>query len=385
MSILHCSVLNTVDDITDEQWHSLNCGSNIYFNKALLKAFESANTHIEFKYILVLNKVLKPLAIACLQILPINLASIATNLSISEKINHKLNCFFGRNMVKVLFCGNVFVSGEHGIFVSPNANTKDTLKAISKCIKSLSTNPKKEIDVIFIKDFKEDSLKLTDQFTAYRYSRLDVEPNMILTIAQKFSNFDDYKTQLKSKYRVKVNKADQKSATLECRVLDETELNALLPELQKLYENTVSKSNFNAQTLNLETYLNLKRSFKNKFIIQGYFLDHTLVGFLSGLVNNNQLDAHFVGIDYNQNKRYSIYPRILNDYVRLGFGLNLDSVNFGRTASEIKSTLGATPEDLVCYIRHKKSITNLFLKPFISQVSMKPFKLHQPFKTKKEA
>ncbi|OIQ29926.1 MAG: hypothetical protein BM564_03910 [Bacteroidetes bacterium MedPE-SWsnd-G2] len=385
MSALHCSVLNTVDDIKEEQWQSLNCETNIYFNKALFKAFENANQHIEFNYILVLNKEEKAVAIATLQILPIDVDSIATNLSFSERINHKLSCFFRKNQVKVLFCGNVFVSGEHGIFVSSHADSKATFKALSKCIKTISTDHSKGIDVIFIKDFKEESLKLTDQFTSYRYSRLEVEPNMILELTHSFSSFEEYKSQLKSKYRVKVNKADQKSEILETKPLDVNAIKSLLPELQRLYENTVSKSNFNAQILNLETYLNLKYSYQNEFIIQGYFLENKLVGFLSGLVNNKQLDAHFVGIDYNYNKQYSIYPRILNDYVRLGFELNVERVNFGRTASEIKSTLGAVPEDLVCYIRHKKSITNLFLKPFFSQISMKPFKQHQPFKTKKEA
>jgi hypothetical protein len=52
----------------------------------------------------------------------------------------------------------------------------------------------------------------------------------------------------------------------------------------------------------------------------------------------------------------------------------------GRTASEIKSTLGAQPRTLTCYCKHKYYLPNLILKPFIKNVKIKSFKQHQPFK-----
>ena len=110
-----------------------------------------------------------------------------------------------------------------------------------------------------------------------------------------------------------------------------------------------------------------------------------MVGFLSALKTNNHLDAHFIGLDYTLNKECAIYPRILNDYVRLGIELKVSQINFGRTASEIKTTIGAQPEQLMCYIRHKRPLVNTLLKPFFKMVKIKSFKEHKPFKTKKEA
>ena len=60
--------------------------------------------------------------------------------------------------------------------------------------------------------------------------------------------------------------------------------------------------------------------------------------------NETHFDAHFIGIDYSKNKEFAIYPRILNDYVRLGIETKSNQINLGRTASEIKSTLGAKPK-----------------------------------------
>ena len=43
---------------------------------------------------------------------------------------------------------------------------------------------------------------------------MKVEPNMIITLQPEWKSFDDYKNALKSKYRVKANKADSKSKDL---------------------------------------------------------------------------------------------------------------------------------------------------------------------------
>ena len=98
--------------------------------------------------------------------------------------------------------------------------------------------------------------------------------------------------------------------------------------------------------------------------MKAYFLEDKLVGFLTALVNKNALDAHFIGLDYELNKSHAIYPRILNDYVRLGIEKQVSSINLGRTASEIKTTIGANPLELSCYIKHKNPFLNSLIKPF---------------------
>mgnify|MGYP000241723073 CR=1 FL=1 len=153
----------------------------------------------------------------------------------------------------------------------------------------------------------------------------------------------------------------------------------------KLYENTIANADFNAQVLNLDTYIHLRAIFHDDFIVKAYFYEDKLVGFLSALANNNHLDAHFIGLNYDLNRQHAIYPRILNDYVRIGIEKRVSHINFGRTASEIKTTIGATPVNLTCYIKHKRSFLNSIIKFIIKRVKLKEFKQHHPFKTKKEA
>jgi predicted transcriptional regulator len=72
---------------------------------------------------------------------------------------------------------------------------------------------------------------------------------------------------------------------------------------------------------------------------------------------------------------------MLYDYIEIAIQKKIKTLNFGRTASEIKSSVGATPQDLTMYLRHKKSITNRILKLFLQRVQPTPFQQKIPFKS----
>lgn len=375
---LKSEIFTTVDAIPKRYWDSVNCCTNIYYSPEFLRAFELANTDIEFNYIFILKNN-EAVAFANTQIVTIGIKTITKNISMSNKIRRIVNNMFCNNHIKVLFCGNVFLSGEYGTFLKDGEPKVETFNAIAEGVKRLSKNTKK-LSAIFIKDFEYESLPITNQLESFDYTAMEVEPNMIISLKPEWLSFNDYKNALKSKYRVKANKADSKSKHLEAKFFDEKDIEIHKHQLQELYQNTISNADFNAQILNLDTYINLKKAFKDAFIVKGYFLENKLVGFLSAMKNDTHLDAHFIGIDYSKNKEFAIYPRILNDYVRLGIETKSNQINLGRTASEIKSTLGAEPKALTCYCKHKRYLPNQVLKPFIKNVHIKSFKQHSVFK-----
>lgn len=378
MPKLTTSFYTSIDDIEPEHWNSLGC-SNIYYSPEFLKAFELAHDDIEFNYI-VIFKGEEAIAFANTQIVTISIETITKNVKVSDGLKGYINRIFNKNSPRILFCGNVFLSGEYGTFLKEGKDKIVTFKAIADAVKQLYQS-NKSLNAIFIKDFKEESLYITDELKTYDYIPMRVEPNMIIHLKEEWSSFEDYKNALKSKYRVKANKADSTSKVLEAKEFTAEDIELYKDQMQALYENTIANSNFNAQVLNLNTYTHLKAFFGDKFIVKGYFHDNKLVGYLSAMVNGEHLDAHFIGLNYGLNKQCAIYPRILNDYVRLGIAHQSKRINLGRTASEIKSTLGAQPEDLMCYIRHRKSFQNQIMKPFIKNVQIKSFKQHHPFKT----
>lgn len=378
MSITNALFFNAVKDIPQEFWQQLQC-KNTYYTPEFLHAYEIANNDIVCKYIVIVNEKHEATAFAITQLVTIPIETITQNIKISDNFKKQINSLFCNSTLRIMFCGNIFLSGEYGTFIRKGENTNEMFHALAKALKKLMKATKK-LQAVFVKDFKKSSLKLTDQLIDYKYTAMKVEPNMIITLQPEWKSFDDYKNALKSKYRVKANKADSKSKSLIAKEFTAQEIEYYKSELQALYENTIANADFNAQVLNLNTYTHLKKSYGSQFIVKGYFLENKLIGFLSAMMHQKNLDAHFIGLNYSLNKEYAIYPRILNDYVRLGIQYGATHINLGRTASEIKSTLGAKPQDLICYIRHKKLFINSLIRPFIKKIKIKSFKEHAPFK-----
>lgn len=379
MSTTNAHFFNAVKDIPQEYWQQLRCTQNTYYTPEFLHAYEIANDDIVCRYIVIVNEKQEATAFAITQLVTIPIETITQNIKISDRFKKRINSLFCNSTPRIMFCGNIFLSGEYGTFIREGEDINVMFHALAKALKKLMKDTKK-LQAVFVKDFKKSSLRLTDQLQDYKYTPMKVEPNMIITLQPEWKSFDDYKSALKSKYRVKANKADSKSEQLEVKRFTAQEVEHYKSELQALYENTIANANFNAQVLNLNTYTHLKESYGEQFIVKGYFLDGKLVGFLSAMVNQENFDAHFIGLDYSLNKEYGIYPRILNDYVRIGIEHGAKRINLGRTASEIKSTLGAKPQDLTCYIRHKKPLLNAAMRPFIKNIKIKSFKEHKPFK-----
>jgi len=380
---------SSVKDIPEVIWEELQCGPNVYFNPKYLISLEKNNPQITFNYIVILDQEKKAIAFASIQIIDFQLDGIEHSLT---KNFDKLKCF-GRRIgvfpklkpIKLLVCGNVFVSGEHGIFIQKNQDKQKVIKEVAKAISHLTNSNKtltNDISIYLIKDFIKESLSITNELHDLNYYSFNVEPNMVLKLDEDWNTFQVYLDAMKTKFRVKARRALKLSSHLVVKETSIENIKIILPEITKLYKKVSEKADFSLGDFNLETYMSLKNKFGDAYVLKTYWHQDNIVGFMSGIINTHSLDAHFVGIDYTLNREFAIYQRMLYDYVEIAISKKLKLINFGRTASEIKSSIGAIPQELTCYIRHKKSITNKFIKPFLNYIEPKPFVQKNPFKTK---
>ncbi|MDC3388381.1 peptidogalycan biosysnthesis protein [Flavobacteriaceae bacterium] len=379
-------IFNYIDEVPNLVWESLSIANNVYFSKGYLNAFEVNNSNrIQFFYLVVYNKE-KPISIAVIQVLEFDFFQVDFTSNANafvQKASSWLGRLMKRDYVKIMICGNVFLSGEHGIYIKPKEDKKLVIEELIKGVQAIINANKyleKWVDIILLKDIITKSLPIANNLKTYNYSPVQVDPNMVLTLDSSWKNFEDYLNSFKSKYRVKAKKAYKTSEGLIVKDFTSEDIKTHKKELENLYYNVKNKSSFNPETLNIATYISLKEVLGNDFLLRGYFLEDKLVGFMSGVVNKTSLDAHYVGIDYELNKQNAIYSRMLYDYVRIGIDRRLKRINFGRTSGEIKSTLGAVPEELTCYVRHKKSIANFLFKPFLRKIKPAVFEQRNPFK-----
>jgi len=382
---------SSISEIPKSIWDFVGISNSYYFHPDYLSALAKNHPEIQFFYIVQYDDAKKPVAFSTIQIVNFEIENVQNSvfpaLDSVKKVATKLHIFSPKKPFKIVTCGNIFVSGEHGIYID---NNQDKNKIIQQLAENLvrfvdeEKNLKKEVKAFMLKDFKDASLSITDELFETKYSSFNVDPNMILHIPEDWNDFSDYLSAMKTKFRVKAKRALTLSESLEVLDLDTTNIDDYLELMKSLYKSVSTKANFNLANFNLDSFKDLKSNLKENYIIKAYFLDNVLVGFLSGLINNNHLDAHFVGLDYSTIKTNAVYQRILYDYVKLGIDKKLSHINFGRTASEIKSSVGAIPEKLTIYLRHRHNVPNKIISPFIKRIQPTPFAQKLPFKTKEQ-
>ncbi|WP_439127813.1 GNAT family N-acetyltransferase [Polaribacter sp.] len=379
----NASFFVSVDDISEDIWQSLNCENNIYFHRDFLKSIEKNHPKITFSYIVLVDDNEKPIAFSTIKIIDFYINALQNDLDFLKKLGRKLRILKENKPLRLLISGNTFVSGEHGLFIDKNVDKQKVIlklaNAINHFVKSNATL-KNKIDAYLLKDFAKESLFITNELKKVSYHPFSVEPNMLLEIDKNWQDFADYLAAMKTKFRVKAKKAYTQSAALKIENITAKNKQFVLPEMTSLYKKVAENANFNLGEFNLETYTDFKQNFGGNYILKAFYLDEKLVGFMSGIINNNNLDAHFVGIDYTLNRSYAIYQRMLYTYIEIAIKRKLSVINFGRTASEIKSSVGAVPQDLTMYLRHKKTITNKILKLFLQKIQPTPFQQKLPFK-----
>jgi len=381
-----------INSIPKKIWEELDCATNYYFNPKFLRALEKNNPQISFFYVVLQDEGDKAIAFTTVQIIDFYIDDIENNLkSILKKVTHfarKVKIIPKEKPLRILISGNSFVSGEHGIFIKENQQKKKVIKKIAKAITQYTEKSpiyKNRIDLFIIKDFTKDSLNITNELFDLNYYAFQIEPNMKLFFQKQWKDFDDYLASLKTKFRVKAKKAISLSSGLEVIEVTDDNIVEFLPEITSLYKSVTSKSSFNLGSFDLRMYIDFKKHFKDSYFLKTFWLDKKMVGFMSGIMNQKNIDAHFVGIDYKFNRSHAIYQRMLYDYIDMGIKNKMNILNFGRTASEIKSSIGAFPEDLTIYIRHKKSVTNKILKLFLLRIQPSEFNQKFPFKAVKHS
>ena len=377
---------SSVDEIPSETWRELACGEHIYFHPNFLNSIEKNHPEIQFSYIILVDDHKVPIAFAAIQIINFYIDDIKNDLELFIKkiknIGRKLGIIPNKKPLKLLISGNTFISGEHGIFIKKEENKKIIIKQLAKAILHFVTADKNlKIDAFLLKDFKNNSLFISDELKKYNYHPFSVEQNMTFELNKQWLVFDDYLAAMKTKFRVKARKAFIRSKEIRIEEVTKENIDSQLPQMTHLYQKVVANANFNLSHFNLKTFKDLKELLEDNYIIRSYWLNNKMVGFISGVINQKSLDAHFVGIDYLLNREHAIYQRMLYNYIEIGINKKLHTINFGRTASEIKSSVGAVPEDLTIYLRHKKGITNKFLRLLLQRIQPSTFQQKFPFKT----
>ncbi len=384
---------HSVDAINPHHWAEAAPADNVFLNLDYLSVVEKHPPKgMEFCYLL-FYKDKHPAGVAMCQV-----QFFKADKNIQQKDDKKPPCFFttfarfikglvaSKAEFNVLINGNLLLTGEHGTFFKESLiSKKESIELLDEALNyTLNQLNRKgrRLSGTLLKDFYERNRAYSSEFAKkFSFNEFTVQPNMVMRIRPEWKSFEDYTASMLSKYRVRTKRAFKKGKDFEKVPFDVTMIEENLDRLYELYEGIAENSGFNMVNLNKQYLLCLKKTFPEAFKLTGYYLKGELVGFYTTFLNNQELEAHFLGFDQSLNRDYQIYLNILYDIVKEGLSQQVHEIIFARTAMEIKSSIGAVAEEMYCYLRHRNSFSNKFVKPILEYLRpQQEWQARHPFK-----
>jgi len=378
-------VVSSIRQVDARAWDRLTRGLGLYAQRGFLEGVERSGAKgIAHRYV-VFSQDGETTGVASIRLARFHgpaLQSLLPESPAAQLLARAAGVGSGPIAMPVLVCSAGFGCGGTGVHFSDAVQPWDGLVQLRQALRRIGADlPRGQRPLgVLMESAKPVDRDLRTALDVHGFFALETSPRMVLELDAGWNDFDDYLSSLKSKFRVKAKRAYAKSNALEPRVLSVEEIALHLPRMRELHADVVDQAGFHVSGGNVDSLVTLARGLGSAMVVQGYFLDGALVGFLTAFEREGVLDAHSVGFDYGLNRGHSIYPRMLYDYLRIAIERHLGHVDFGRTAQEIKSTLGAVPVPTRSYLRHSNTLINPFLGLVTRRLEPPTEPQRQPFK-----
>lgn len=207
------------------------------------------------------------------------------------------------------------------------------------------------------------------------------EPYMVFESKSEWNDLTDALAAMSSKYRVRNQKVLKSTADFTWRELQDLPASEWLATCSLFLQQTLAEKTV-ALTGNLNELLwQYHRILKKNFKVRGYYLNDELIGFVSYIEDGPEWHAMHMGMDRSTGDQYPLYQRMFLDLIDSSIAAKTQRLYMGRTATEIKSTLGAIPLDnqFLVFVKFGwlRYLTHLY-KRFIYRAPA--YTLRRPFK-----
>lgn len=294
------------------------------------------------------------------------------------------NLLFGVKKDKphyLIVSGNMCLSGDYGISTEDKTDLSIYLhftEVLASLKRELERTGKVVADII--KDYPAAADPFNHVLKQQRYHYLAMEPIMKMEIRKNWKSMSDYVDALSSKYRQRFNQAKKKLENCEIKSLDTNYIIQNKIRMNEIYNAVQEKSPVRIIKPDINYIISLSKHLNQQIKVLGIFHDNKLIAFLVGIKDHDHFEAHHIGIDYQLNKEYSIYLNILYLYIEMAIEANTSQLSFGRTALEMKTTVGAIPHLYHAYIKLNNRLLNSAVKKLLPDTISENWIPRDPFR-----
>jgi predicted N-acyltransferase len=283
---------------------------------------------------------------------------------------------------RVLVCGNLLSWGFHAVAFAPGEAAAPIWPAVAEAIYRVRRAERLsgQADFALVKDLSSEELEGADALRRFGYRPVQSDPNMVLEIPSGWRGYDDYLAGLNAKYKNAARRIQKDLAQAGCTItrLDDVEPHA--SRLHALFLNVLHNAPVRPVTLPPAFFPALAAALGDDFRCLVVRRADELVGFISVLRDGDTAVAYYIGFERG-GAGNTIYLALLHAVIDEAIRLGCRRISFGRTALEPKAGLGAKPQPLWLWARHRVPAMNMLIRRLLRVVPHGQAPDRNPFKS----
>jgi predicted N-acyltransferase len=288
---------------------------------------------------------------------------------------------------RVLVCGNLFSWGCHGAAFAPGAAPAELWPAVVEALYRIRRADRLsgETNLVFIKELSAAQQEAAQVLRRFSFRPLETDPDMVLELKPEWRTYGDYLSSLDRKYRKSAQQIAKEIETAGCVVERVRNLEPYRTRLHELYLAVHEHAAVRPATLPPDYLPALARLADEDVSCVVIRRGDDLLGFVT-LVRDGELAiGYYLGYDRAAAATLPLYLRLLHAVVEQAIEWKCRRLSLGRTALEPKARLGARPQPLFVWARHRHSAVNFFVRKLVHAIPHQEPPERNPFKAGPEA
>jgi hypothetical protein len=391
----HFAFADRIDFLNGAAWDSITNGGSLFLRRKVLRVIETHGPgNVAPRYAMIFRDD-KPVAALAVQIVTVTRkhllkedAGRSAGLdSLKRALVPAAKIATARLNERLLVAGNLMSWGFHGIAFAPGENPAALWPGVAEALYRIRRAERLigQTNLVLVKDItgRESGLEALRRFS---YRPMETEPNMVLALNPAWRTYDDYLGALDARYRRNAKDQVKKLSGAGCTIEMLSELTSHSARLHELYLAVHKNASVRLVTLP-EIYLPQMASalgddFRCTVIRRG----ETILGFVTTLRDGDTAIAYYIGFDRAAAAEgLPIYLRLLHATIADAISWGCKSLSLGRTALEPKAALGAKPEPMSVWLRHRVPAMNWMIRGVLGAVTHDEAPERNPFKASNPA
>lgn len=284
---------------------------------------------------------------------------------------------------RLLVAGNLLSWGFHGIAFAAGEDPAALWPGVAEALYRIRRAERLtgQTDLVLVKDLTGQQTGL-EALRRFSYRPLETEPNMVLPIDPSWRSYDDYLGALDAKYRRNARDQVKRLVGAGCTVEPLTDLAPHARRLHELYRAVQGNATVRLVTLGESCLPAMARALEDDFRCTTVRRGDEILGFVTCLRDGPTAIAYYIGFDRTAAAQgLPIYLRLLHTTIGDAIAWGCQRLSLGRTALEPKAALGAKPEPMTVWLRHRVPVLNWLMRGVLGAVPHGEAPERNPFKS----